>query len=160
MWVHILMVKVCNNSSQFPYLIFELKFELQQFKLLHIMAMRLCLANSTQNVCNVQNNEWMASPWWVFTSILTKIMSFDTNIMNGVYKWWTLSKNHSLFNFFIGPSTHFTLRPIPILGWIFKPYCWIIFGTNCRNPTLGLSVRMQFTLPKVGKMSPPGLSKT
>jgi hypothetical protein len=30
----------------------------------------------------------------------------------------------------------------------------------CRNPTLGLSVRMQLTLPKVGKLSPPGLPKT
>jgi hypothetical protein len=30
----------------------------------------------------------------------------------------------------------------------------------CRNPTLGLSVRMQLTLPKVGKWSPPGLPKT
>ncbi len=29
----------------------------------------------------------------------------------------------------------------------------------CRNPTLGLSVRMQLTLPKVGKWSSPGLSK-
>jgi hypothetical protein len=29
----------------------------------------------------------------------------------------------------------------------------------CRNPTLGLSVRMQLTLPKVGKWSPSGLSK-
>jgi len=29
----------------------------------------------------------------------------------------------------------------------------------CRNPTLGLSVRMQLTLPKVGKRSPPGLLK-
>jgi hypothetical protein len=31
---------------------------------------------------------------------------------------------------------------------------------QCRNPTLGLSVRMQITLPKVGKWSPPGLPKT
>ncbi len=31
----------------------------------------------------------------------------------------------------------------------------------CRNPTLGLSVRMQLTaLPKVRKWSPPGLPKT
>jgi hypothetical protein len=30
---------------------------------------------------------------------------------------------------------------------------------KCRNPTLGLSVRMQFTLPKVGKWSPLGLPK-
>jgi hypothetical protein len=29
-----------------------------------------------------------------------------------------------------------------------------------RNPTLGLNVRRQLTLPKVGKWSPPGLSKT
>ncbi len=28
---------------------------------------------------------------------------------------------------------------------------------TCRNPTLGLSVRMQLTFPKVGKWSPPGL---
>jgi len=31
---------------------------------------------------------------------------------------------------------------------------------GCRNPTLGLSVKMQLTLPKVGKWSPPGLPKT
>jgi len=31
---------------------------------------------------------------------------------------------------------------------------------DCHNPTLGLSVRMQLTLPKVGKWSPPGLPKT
>jgi hypothetical protein len=30
----------------------------------------------------------------------------------------------------------------------------------CRNPTLGLSVRMHLTLPKVGKWSPPWLPKT
>jgi hypothetical protein len=36
---------------------FKYKFELQQFKLLHIMGMNLCLASSTQTVCNVQNNE-------------------------------------------------------------------------------------------------------
>jgi len=30
----------------------------------------------------------------------------------------------------------------------------------CRNPTLGLSVRMQLTLPKVRKLRPPGLPKT
>jgi hypothetical protein len=30
---------------------------------------------------------------------------------------------------------------------------------GCRNPTLGLSVRMQLTLPKVGKWSPLGLLK-
>jgi hypothetical protein len=30
----------------------------------------------------------------------------------------------------------------------------------CRNPTLGLSVKMQLTLPKVGKWSPPRLPKT
>jgi len=30
----------------------------------------------------------------------------------------------------------------------------------CRNPTSGLSVRRQFTLPKMGKWSHPGLSKT
>ncbi len=30
----------------------------------------------------------------------------------------------------------------------------------CCNPTLGPSVRMQLTLPKVGKWSPPGLLKT
>jgi hypothetical protein len=30
---------------------------------------------------------------------------------------------------------------------------------TCRNPTLGLSVRMQLTLPKVGKWSPQGLPK-
>jgi len=111
-----------------PYLIFEFKFELQQFKLLHIMGMSLCLASSTQTVCNVQNNEWMVR--WVFTSMLTKRMSFGTNIMNGVYKWSSLSRNDSLFSFFIGPLTDFTLGPIPILGWIFKPYCWIIFWTN------------------------------
>ncbi len=29
----------------------------------------------------------------------------------------------------------------------------------CRNPTLGLSVKMQLTLPKVGKWSPPRLPK-
>jgi hypothetical protein len=29
----------------------------------------------------------------------------------------------------------------------------------CCNPTLGLNVRMQLTLPKVGKWSPPGLPK-
>jgi hypothetical protein len=29
----------------------------------------------------------------------------------------------------------------------------------CRNPTLGLSVRMKLTLPKVGTWSPPGLRK-
>jgi len=33
-------------------------------------------------------------------------------------------------------------------------------NTMCRNPTLGLSVKMQFTLPKMGKWSPPGLPKT
>jgi hypothetical protein len=33
-------------------------------------------------------------------------------------------------------------------------------GGECRNPTLGLSVRMQLTLPKVGKWSPLGLPKT
>jgi len=47
--------------------------------------------------------------------------------------------------------------------------CWGILGkkiwvmmreARCCNPTLGLSVRRQFTLPKVGKWSPPGLSKT
>jgi hypothetical protein len=27
----------------------------------------------------------------------------------------------------------------------------------CRNPTLGLSVRMKLTLPKLGMWSPPGL---
>jgi len=32
---------------------FKYKFELQQFKLLHIMGMNLCLASSTQTVCNV-----------------------------------------------------------------------------------------------------------
>jgi hypothetical protein len=35
------------------YLILEFRFELQQFKLLHIMGMSLCLASSTQIVCNV-----------------------------------------------------------------------------------------------------------
>jgi hypothetical protein len=45
-----------------PYLILEFRFELQQFKLLHILGMRLCLASSTQTVCNVQNNERMAIP--------------------------------------------------------------------------------------------------
>ncbi len=113
-----------------PYFIFEFKFELQQFKLLHIMGMSLCLASSTQNVCNVQNNEWMASPWWIFNSMLMKRMSFGTKIMNGVYKWWSSNRNDSLFNFLIGPSKHFTLGPIPILWWISKPYCWIIFWTN------------------------------
>jgi len=49
------------------------------------------------------------SLWWIFNSMLTKRMSFGTNIMNGVYKWWSLNSNDSLFNFFIGPSTHFTL---------------------------------------------------
>jgi len=29
----------------------------------------------------------------------------------------------------------------------------------CRNPTLGLSVRRQLTLPKMGKWRPPGLPK-
>jgi len=28
-------------------------------------------------------------------------------------------------------------------------------GLGCRNPTLGLNVRRQLTLPKVGKWSPP-----
>jgi hypothetical protein len=111
-------------------LIFEYIFELQQFELLHIMGMSLCLASSTQIICNVKNNEWMASPWWVFTSMLTKKMNFGTNIMNGVYKWWSSNKNDSLFSFLISPSTHFTLGSIPILGWISKPWCWIIFWTN------------------------------
>jgi hypothetical protein len=31
---------------------------------------------------------------------------------------------------------------------------------HCRNPTLGLNVKMQLTLPKVGKWSPSGLPKT
>jgi hypothetical protein len=31
---------------------------------------------------------------------------------------------------------------------------------SCRNPTLGLSVRVKPTLPKVGIWSPPGLLKT
>jgi len=35
-----------------------------------------------------------------------------------------------------------------------------VLEPTCYNPTLGLSVRMQFTLPKVGKWSPPGLLKT
>jgi hypothetical protein len=37
---------------------------------------------------------------------------------------------------------------------------WYNTSFQCRNPTLGLSVRMQFTLPKVRKWSPLGLSKT
>ncbi len=36
---------------------------------------------------------------------------------------------------------------------------WQGVECDCRNPTLGLSVRMQLTLPKVGKWSPPGLPK-
>jgi len=113
-----------------PYFILEFRFELQQFKLLHILGMNLCLASSTQIVCNVQNNEWMVSPWWIFIYILTKRMTFGINIMNGVYKWWNLNRNDLLFKFFIGLLTHFTFGPIPILGWIFKPYYWIIFWTN------------------------------
>jgi hypothetical protein len=35
-----------------------------------------------------------------------------------------------------------------------------LMNINYRNPTLGPSVRMQLTLPKVGKWSPPGLPKT
>jgi hypothetical protein len=31
---------------------------------------------------------------------------------------------------------------------------------SCRNPTLGLSVRMPLAFPKVGKWSPLGLLKT
>jgi hypothetical protein len=34
------------------------------------------------------------------------------------------------------------------------------FKTECRNPTLGLSVRVKPTLPKVGTWSPSGLPKT
>jgi len=39
---------------------------------------------------------------------------------------------------------------IPLMDW----------GNTCRNPTLGLCVKMQLTLPKVGKWNPPGLPKT
>jgi hypothetical protein len=41
-----------------------------------------------------------------------------------------------------------------------KPLEMIHSDMWCRNPTLGPSVRMQLTLPKVGKWSPPGLLKT
>jgi len=34
------------------------------------------------------------------------------------------------------------------------------YAIKCCNPTLGLSVRMQLTLPKVGKWSPSGLPKS
>jgi len=36
----------------------------------------------------------------------------------------------------------------------------VVMVSSCHNPTLGLSVKMQLTLPKVGKWSPLGLLKT
>ncbi len=43
-------------------MILEFRFELQQFKLPHILGMNLCLVSSTQIVCNVLNlmNDWLA----------------------------------------------------------------------------------------------------
>ncbi len=37
---------------------------------------------------------------------------------------------------------------------------WLKIDINCRNPTLGPSVKMQLTLPKVGKWSPSKIPKT
>ncbi len=76
---------------------------------------------------------------------VTKKMNFCTNIMNGVYKWWSSSRNDLFFSFFIGPSTPFTPRPMPILGWISMPCCWIIFWTSSHfTHALNLSPMMPF----------------
>jgi hypothetical protein len=56
----------------------------------------------------------------------------------------------------------YKIEDILIFAWFsihgFGHYRWL--HNLCRNPTLGLSVRRQLTLPKVGKWSPPGFPKT
>jgi hypothetical protein len=103
--------------------------------------------------CTNQTTSWLVCSWSTFGARMNHGHSRTHNIHHGL----NLGEA-TTFPLIIFFGRWATMQIIYLSTLLQRPSATFLCVLCCRNPTLGL--RMQLTLPKVGKWSPPGLPKT
>jgi hypothetical protein len=105
-------------------------------------------------VMNLESHEFEVISLFYYSFIIHKtfvdIMFFNTINIECVFRYLNI---HQMFSKLFWIITYFIRRATCV-------YPFRCMYKDCRNPTLGLSVRMQLTFPKVRKWSPSGVLNT